>query len=95
MDVSVFKFRDNSVDEIPSERIVPGDILILESGDIVPADGRLFELNQFEEDESALTGESLPVTKKPDTLKQDVGIADKSNMIFNALQSLKAMLRQV
>jgi Ca2+-transporting ATPase len=76
MDVSVSKFRDNSVVKIPSERIVPGDILILEAGDIVPADGCLIELNQFEADESALRGESLPVTKRLDTLKQDVGILE-------------------
>lgn len=77
IDVSVSNlFRDNSVVEKPFERILPSDILILEAGDIVPADGRLFELNQFEADESALTGEFLPVTKKSDTLKKDVGIED-------------------
>jgi Ca2+-transporting ATPase len=89
MDVSVSKFRDNSVVEIPSERIIPGDILILEAGDIVPADGRSFELNQFEADESALTGEFLPVTKSLDTLKKDVGIADQSNMIFKGTAIFK------
>ena len=83
MDVSVSKvFRDNSVIEIPSERIVPGDILLVEAGDIVPADARLFDLNQFEADESALTGESLPVSKSLETLEKNVGIADQFNMIF-------------
>jgi Ca2+-transporting ATPase len=96
MDVSVSKlFRDNSVVEIPSERIVPGDILILEAGDIVPADGRLFELNQFEADESALTGESLPVTKKLDTLEKDVGIADQSNMIFKGTAIVKGNAKAI
>jgi Ca2+-transporting ATPase len=64
MDVSVSKvWRDNTLKEIPSERIVPGDILVLEAGDMVLADGRLMEVNQFEIDESALTGESLSVAK--------------------------------
>jgi Ca2+-transporting ATPase len=83
MDVSVSKvIRDNSIVEIPSERIVPGDIVLLEAGDMVPADGRLFELHQLEADESALTGESLPVTKKLESLKKNTPTAAQTNMIF-------------
>jgi P-type Ca2+ transporter type 2C len=56
MDVSVSKvWRESALREIPSEELVPGDILVLEAGDITPADGRLLEINQFEVDESALT----------------------------------------
>ncbi|REG78374.1 cation-translocating P-type ATPase [Algoriphagus antarcticus] len=96
MDVSVSKvFRDNTVIEIPSERIVPGDILLVEAGDIVPADGRLFELNQFEADESALTGESLPVTKKLETLEKNSGIADQVNMIFKGTAIVKGNAKAI
>lgn len=90
MDVSVSKvWRDNSMTEIPSERIVPGDIVLLEPGDIVPADGRIFELHQFEADESALTGESLPVTKKLESLEKNTELADQVNMVFKGTAIVK------
>ncbi len=83
MDISVSKVcRDNALKEIPSERIVPGDVLILEAGDIVMADARLIEVNQFQIDESTLTGESLPVEKNTEILKEDVATADRLNLIF-------------
>ncbi len=90
MDVSVSKvWRDNAQKEIPSEQLVPGDILLLEAGDIVPADGRLFELNQFEVDESALTGESLQVIKKMQVLEKSVGLAEHINMVFKGTGVVK------
>jgi len=96
MDVSVSKvFRDDTVTEIPSERIVPGDILLVEAGDMVPADGRLFELNQFEADESALTGESLPVTKNLEQHEKNEGIADQSNMIFKGTAIVKGNAKAI
>jgi Ca2+-transporting ATPase len=73
--------RDGMHYEIPVERIVPGDVLILEEGNRVPADIRLFEVSNLKIDESQLTGESVPVTKHVKTLK-DVGIADRRNMAF-------------
>jgi len=96
MDVSVSKvIRENAVVEIPSERIVPGDILLLEAGDIVPADGRLFELNQLEADESALTGESLPVAKKLDALDKNTSMADQFNMIFKGTSIVKGNAKAI
>ncbi len=96
MDVSVSKIlRDHALIEIPSERIVPGDILLVEAGDIVPADGRLFELNQLEADESALTGESLPVTKKLEPLEKNAGIADQFNMIFKGTAIVKGNAKAI
>jgi len=90
MDVSQSKlWRNNAINEIPSERIVPGDILLLEPGDIVPADGRIIELNQFEADESALTGESLPVSKKIEILAPDISLGDSFNMVFKGTSIVK------
>lgn len=90
MDVSLSKvWRDNSLHEIPSEKIVPGDILVLEAGDVVQADGRLLEINQFEIDESPLTGESLPITKKIEVLAEKVSLADQLNMVFKGTSVIK------
>src|SRR6516165_8048418 len=55
--------RDGQLAEIPAEQLVPGDIVSIEAGDIIPADGRLLKAATLEVDESALTGESLPVAK--------------------------------
>jgi len=96
MDVNVSKvIRNGSVIEILSENIVPGDILQVEAGDVVPADGRLFELNQFEVDESALTGESLPISKKLEPLEKSLGIADQANMIFKGTAIVKGNAKAV
>lgn len=96
MDVSVSKvWRDNSLHEIPSEKIVPGDILMLEAGDIVQADGRLLEMNQFEIDESSLTGESLPVTKKLEILDEKISLADQLNMVFKGTSVIKGNAKVV
>ena len=56
--------REGQVVEVAAEDLVPGDIVLLEAGDRVPADGRLFFTHSFEVDESALTGESVPVQKR-------------------------------
>jgi Ca2+-transporting ATPase len=96
MDVSVSKvWRDNTLKEIPSERIVPGDILVLEAGDMVLADGRLMEVNQFEIDESALTGESLSVAKNTEIVKNDVRLDDKTNSIFKGTSVVKGNAKAI
>lgn len=75
--------RNNKIMEIPSEEIVVGDILLLEAGDYVSADGRLLECHNLQINESSLTGESLAVEKNTDLIKDDqVATADKSNMVF-------------
>jgi len=73
--------RDEMHHEISVENIVPGDIVILEEGNRVPADIRLMEVSNLKIDESELTGESVPVLKETKTLK-DVGVADRKNMAF-------------
>jgi Ca2+-transporting ATPase len=60
--------RDGEIREIPASNIVPGDILVIEEGDRIPADGRLIEVNSLKIDESPLTGESTSITKKIDPI---------------------------
>ena len=67
---------------ISSAEVIPGDIVLLQSGDKVPADIRLFQTRDLQVDESALTGESVPVDKKPDVLDHDTGLADRRNMAY-------------
>jgi len=67
---------------ISSAEVIPGDIVLLQSGDKVPADMRLFQTRDLQVDESALTGESVPVDKKPDVLDHDTGLADRRNMAY-------------
>jgi Ca2+-transporting ATPase len=74
--------RDGRVQEIPAEEVVPGDLVVLEAGDIVSADLRLIEASRLMADESALTGESVPVRKSIDPIQDDVSLADRKNMIF-------------
>ncbi|NMB49635.1 MAG: calcium-translocating P-type ATPase, PMCA-type [Bacteroidales bacterium] len=76
--------RDGEIIEIPSTEIVPGDIVILETGDIVPADMRLIEAVNLKIQESALTGESVPVEKNADALDaEDIPLGDRKNMAFS------------
>ncbi len=74
--------RADTVHTVPADDVVPGDILVIESGDVVTADARLFEASRLQADESALTGESVPVGKDTDSLEGDVPLAERSNMIF-------------
>ncbi len=74
--------RNGTVHEINAEEIVPGDILILSGGDIITADIRLLEASKLKVNESALTGESLPVDKEVGELPEDTPLADRKNMAF-------------
>ena len=74
--------RDNSKLRVHSEQLVPGDVVLLESGDRVPADLRLFHVRNLHVDESALTGESLPVVKHPDPLALDTILAERKNLAY-------------
>jgi Ca2+-transporting ATPase len=74
--------RDQKVQEISAEELVPGDIVVLESGDLVPADVRILEASKLQADESALTGESLPVSKTTEALEGDLSLAERTNMLF-------------
>ena len=74
--------RDSRKLRVHSEELVPGDVVLLQSGDRVPADLRLFHVRNLHVDESALTGESLPVPKHPDPLAQDTILAERKNLAY-------------
>lgn len=74
--------RDGKVTIIDSKYIVPGDIIILEAGDKIPADARIISESNLSVDESPLTGESVPVKKQTKALKGKLQIQDQFNMLF-------------
>ncbi|MEC1742976.1 cation-translocating P-type ATPase [Schinkia azotoformans] len=75
--------RDGMTVEIPSEHVVPGDIVIIDAGRFIPADIRLIETANFQVEESSLTGESVPVDKNADWVAtEELPIADQRNMAF-------------
>ncbi len=77
--------RNKNLVVLPSKDLVPGDIVILEAGDYVPADLRLIESVNLKVQESALTGESVPVEKNSNVIeKEDIGIGDRENMVFSS-----------
>jgi len=67
---------------VDSEKLVPGDIIFLDQGDSVPADARVLESQNMQTDEAALTGESSTVSKHPETLDEDVPLAERENMVY-------------
>lgn len=76
--------RDGSKIEVDSKNVVPGDILILEAGDLVAADGRIIENYSLQVNESSLTGESLSVDKTTEVIdKDEVALGDQKNMVFS------------
>lgn len=75
--------RDSKKSSISSSELVPGDIVLLESGSKVPADLRLLEVNSLKVDESMLTGESLPSSKVNQIFNQDVTLNDRKNMVYS------------
>ena len=75
--------RDGELVQIPAEQLVPGDVVSIEAGDVVPADGRLLSAATLEVAESALTGESLPVSKGVDAVEAaDTPLGDRTDMVY-------------
>ena len=78
--------RDGKIVSVPSEELVVGDIVLLEAGDAVPADGRILESASLKIEEAALTGESVPVDKIADAIQtgdnKDVSLGDRKNMVY-------------
>ncbi len=75
--------RDGQPRRVPATNLVPGDIILIEEGDTIPADGQLFRSVALQTAEASLTGESLPVSKDTHPLPEDVGIGDRSNSVFS------------
>ena len=83
MIVKAKTMRDGQLQEIPAEQLVPGDIVSIEAGDIVPADGRLLRAATLEIAESSLTGESLPVAKGTESVEgSGTPLGDRSDMVY-------------
>ncbi len=76
--------RDGKERKINSKYLVPGDIILLETGDKIPADARIIEAYSMETQEASLTGESLPLTKDTIKLNADVVLADRKNMLYSS-----------
>jgi P-type Ca2+ transporter type 2C len=74
--------RDGKKQIVASEDIVPGDVLVLDAGDKVQADGRIIELTELEVNESVLTGESEPIKKDLKVYKEDTSLGDRRNMVY-------------
>ncbi|HWI72104.1 MAG TPA: cation-transporting P-type ATPase, partial [Baekduia sp.] len=75
--------RDGALTQVPSEQLVPGDVVAVEAGDVVSADGRLLATATLEVAEAALTGESLPVSKGVDAIGEpDAALGDRTDMVY-------------
>jgi Ca2+-transporting ATPase len=79
---TITALRGGKEEAVPSKELVPGDILLLEAGDKIPADARLVENHSLRCDEAPLTGESVPVGKDIKPLKEEVRVSDRRNMVF-------------
>lgn len=75
--------RDGIKKEIASKEIVPGDVLLLEAGDMIAADGRIIANYSLQVNESSLTGESTNVEKKDEVIENEAALGDRSNMVFS------------
>ncbi|WP_424353294.1 cation-translocating P-type ATPase [Methanosarcina mazei] len=75
--------RDGKRQNIPATEIVPGDIIVIEEGNTIPADARVLQSTALQTAEAALTGESLPVLKDDLPITEEVGLGDRDNMIFS------------
>ena len=79
--------RSGQVEELESTKLVPGDVVLLEAGDVVPADGRIFSSATLEVQEAALTGESAPIAKDRMALPEgEVPLGDRTNLVFQNTQ---------
>ena len=77
--------RNGKLEVVPAKELVPGDVVVLDTGDYIPADLRVIEAANLKSQESSLTGESVPVEKTPAVIEEtEVGIGDRTNMLFSS-----------
>ena len=74
--------RDGKIKTVATEEIVPGDVVLLSAGSLIPADGLVFEANDFFVNQAVLTGETFPVEKKPGKVSENAGLAERTNVVF-------------
>lgn len=74
--------RDGRMQMVPVEDVVPGDVILLSAGSLIPADGILLEANDFFVNQAVLTGETFPVEKKPGVVPAQASLAERSNVLF-------------
>ncbi len=74
--------RGGETKRVPADSLVPGDIVLIEGGDVITADIRIVDASKLEADESTLTGESLPVSKSADALEKQTHLTERTNMLF-------------
>ena len=88
--------RDSRISEIAAKELVPGDVMLLEAGVKVAADGRLIEASNLQVRESALTGEAIAVTKQADIeLQEDVSLGDRINLIFQGTEVVQGRAKAI
>ena len=76
--------RNSKLEVVQSRELVPGDVVVLETGDFIPADLRIIEAVNLKSQESALTGESVPVDKTSDKIEGDIPLGDRKNILFSS-----------
>jgi Ca2+-transporting ATPase len=81
--------RGGATREVPARDLVPGDVVVLEGGDVVSADLRVLEASRLQADESTLTGESAPVDKGTDPLPPDTPLVERANMLFRGTSAVR------
>lgn len=90
--------RDGQTQSIPTEEVVPGDVVMLSAGSLIPADGVLIEAKDFFVNQSVLTGETFPVEKQPGVVPENAGLVERTNMVFRGTSvpsgSAKALIVQ-
>jgi Ca2+-transporting ATPase len=87
--------RDGEETMLESQYLVPGDVIILEEGDQIPADGRLIEVHNFRTSEAALTGESFPIDKRIEASQKDTAVGNRFNMIWFGTYAVGGTARAV
>lgn len=93
IEVTHLVVRDGREVSVPAQEVVPGDVVLLNAGDLIPADCRIIESNELHVNESTLTGESFPVEKAPGILPEDTPLHQKSNCLWQGTSVVSGTAR--